>query len=559
MRVVKTLLDDVKNEKAVLSYQVASDYWLGNNWMDYDNRVQSNIKRAEDFLNDKAWSSSYVTLTCADPQQKCKKQMKGKKGLTIGGYAWDYNGWFGTYGYINFCSPYFTTKQMHQLVDFLDDFRENNDRANLQEMANYRGSARFMLHEMMHLKSTSGPEPHIEDIYIGEGNGQDPKDMKAYGPKWAYWLAHGQKGTGDTTHHGAGRSTINADSYALLINALYWWGSGFTKHFPGYSRKESPDDENFVVMPHLPVNDSAGFSIDSINDQMNKLIDSYDTDSSDDSDEPSKPAESEAPAPDVNSCHGLGGDYWVMSRDTAAQNVEDFCSQSEHTKKYNEGSVNELELFVKKVDDDGKSPQDSPDCAGRFMRAVIDGCDSGDMINNPHNYKFGSALTTGDGWSYTMTPLSKQVKGVNCDVAYKVFFDGFEIRGKNWPFAKFGENGEGLRDEIAGCGAITSWDFDWTPDDCCFQLYARGRLPIGTKACVGWAIESAGNSGKDNCHGAGKRAPVSKDATNNWPGYGDEGRHVFGQTKHTKKDSIDSWPDYGDEGRHVFSNDDTVT
>ena len=153
-----------------------------------------------------------------------------------------------------------------------------------------------------------------------------------------------------------------------------------------------------------------------------------------------------------------------------------------------------------------------------------------------------------------MTPLSKQVDEFNCDVSYKVFFDGFDIRGKNWPDDKFGANGESLHNAIAGCGAITKWQFELTPCDCCLQWYARGRLPIWTKDCVGRAIGSAGGSAEGHCRGNGRRSMARSDSIDSWPGYGDEGRHVFNQTKHTERDSIDLWPGYGDEGRHVFGN-----
>ena len=33
------------------------------------------------------------------------------------------------------------------------------------------------------------------------------------------------------------------------------------------------------------------------------------------------------PKADVNNCHGISGDYWVIHRDTAVNNVNDFCSQ----------------------------------------------------------------------------------------------------------------------------------------------------------------------------------------------------------------------------------------
>ena len=42
-----------------------------------------------------------------------------------------------------------------------------------------------------------------------------------------------------------------------------------------------------------------------------------------------------------------------------------------------------------------------------------------------------------------------------------------------------------------------------TPDDPTYQWYASGHLPIGTKACVGRAVVSAGGANDGNCHGAG--------------------------------------------------------
>ncbi|KAI1128653.1 hypothetical protein F5Y10DRAFT_291932 [Nemania abortiva] len=231
-----------------------------------------------------------------------------------------------------------------------------------------------------------------------------------------------------------------------------------------------------------------------------------------------------------NVCHGVSGDYWVMSRDIAVENAELFCNQSSKDVQYNADSVNELELSVKSLVDDSKGPLDVPDCLNRFRGVVIDGCDGGDPINNPHNYKFGSTFTSKDGWEYKMTPLSKQVNEVSCDVSYKFFFDSFEIRGKNLPSAKFGANGEGLKKQLSGCGSITKWKFEQTPDDVKFQWYASGQLPIGTKSCVGSALVNAGGSDSGNCHGAGKRGGIDRRrpiGIEDWPGYGDEGKHVF--------------------------------
>jgi hypothetical protein len=315
------------------------------------------------------------------------------------------------------------------------------------------------------------------------------------------------------------------------MNSIFWWDE--TQYFPGVpGRPEGSPPPGLppplLVFPSVSLGNITDVSIASAEDQLDKAIDSYLI--SDDAENPTKPAPTPTPTPpvaDKNACHGISGDYWVMSRDAAVAAVKTFCGQAEHTKKYNEGSVNELELSVRKVNDDSKAPTDAPDCVARFQNAVIDGCDGNDAVNNPHGYKFGGTLTTGDGWEYKMTPLSQQVNQVSCDVAYKFFFDGFEIRGKNLPDAKFGAEGEGLRKQVAGCGAITKWQFERTPNDCCFQWYASGQLPIGTKGCVGRALVSAGGSGDGNCHGAGKRA---EDNISSWPGYGDGWRHVFGNS-----------------------------
>jgi hypothetical protein len=161
-------------------------------------------------------------------------------------------------------------------------------------------------------------------------------------------------------------------------------------------------------------------------------------------------------------------------------------------------------------------------------------------------------LKTGDGWEYEMTPLSKQVNEVACDVSYKIFFNGFEIRGENLSDAKLGVHGEGLLEQLRICGVVSEWQFERTPRDCCFQWYAAGRLPFGTRSCVGSALVAAGVANNGWCKGAGKRS-LSGNSIDDWPGYGDEGRHVFGKQGLEERDSISKWPGYGDEGRHVFN------
>jgi hypothetical protein len=148
-------------------------------------------------------------------------------------------------------------------------------------------------------------------------------------------------------------------------------------------------------------------------------------------------------------------------------------------------------------------PSTAPNCVDNFVNILMDGCDGNDPINNPHNYKFGGNLTTPDGWLYEMEPLHNQTDEDSCDVTYKVLFDSFEIWGMNFPDAKLGLDGAGLLTQLKGCGDVTGWSFTLTPDDVKYQWYAKGNLPIGTKACVGRAIQSAGGSSAGGCTGAG--------------------------------------------------------
>lgn len=153
--------------------------------------------------------------------------------------------------------------------------------------------------------------------------------------------------------------------------------------------------------------------------------------------------------------------------------------------------------------DPTKPISSAPDCTNKFVAVVLDSCDGGDTTNNPFNYKFGSTYTTPDGWVYAMEPLAVQLDTDNCDVSYKFLFDEFQIRGKNFPNAKLGTDGSGLLAQLKGCGDVTDWGFELTPDDTVYQWYAHGHLPIGVRSCVGRATESAGGTTAANCVGSG--------------------------------------------------------
>ncbi|KIN09024.1 hypothetical protein OIDMADRAFT_23751 [Oidiodendron maius Zn] len=95
--------------------------------------------------------------------------------------------------------------------------------------------------------------------------------------------------------------------------------------------------------------------------------------------------------------------------------------------------------------------------------------------------------------------------GDTCDVSYRWLYDLVEVRGKAWTTAELGTNGENLKTQIAGCGDITDWNFQLTPNDCCMDWYVSCHLPIGVKDCVGRAVVTAAGPGATigDCHGAG--------------------------------------------------------
>ncbi|MCP6134186.1 hypothetical protein NL393_33940, partial [Klebsiella pneumoniae] len=70
----------------------------------------------------------------------------------------------------------------------------------------------------------------------------------------------------------------------------------------------------------------------------------------------------------------------------------------------------------------------------------------------------------------------------------KVLFNYFEIRGKNFPVSALSDNGDGLKDNLSGCGVLTEWNFELMPDDAKFHWYAAGQFPFDTKNCIGQAL-----------------------------------------------------------------------
>lgn len=166
--------------------------------------------------------------------------------------------------------------------------------------------------------------------------------------------------------------------------------------------------------------------------------------------------------------------------------------------RYFQGSADSVKLSAHNTDD-SKALSTIKDCVGGF-KVILDGCDK-DQLNNPHNYKYGGTSTSPEGWTFEVKPTATKPTEDSCEVTWKFALDRFEVRGKNFPDAKLGADGGGLKKQIQGCGALTSWHFAWTPHDVKYQWYASGNVPVGAKSCMGRAVKSAGGTSAGHCYG----------------------------------------------------------
>ncbi|KAI9786804.1 MAG: hypothetical protein M1835_002928 [Candelina submexicana] len=194
-------------------------------------------------------------------------------------------------------------------------------------------------------------------------------------------------------------------------------------------------------------------------------------------------------------------DNGIPKSNTGVSAAKQFCQQGDKDKEYFQGSADSVKLSAHNTDDSNPSSQSTT--ASVNLKPFIDGCDGHDLANNPHNYKFSGTYNSPDSWSFGVQPTAQKPTEDSCDVSYRFLFDKFEVRGKNFPDSKLGANGDGLKGQIEGCGALTDWHFEWTPKDVMYQWFAYGNLPIGKRSCMERAVFSAEGSSAGHCHGAG--------------------------------------------------------
>lgn len=391
---------------------ISGQFYMGPDYPQYASRIAGNLKRAWQFKTDKTSTSEYITISCKDTENLCGKPQEGK---AVGGYARTDSGWFGYYHYITLCDTFFTVDSMDTKITEIEDDLRSGSKTKAGDMRYLKTTGQFLLHEMMHLRVANGAdEPHIVDEYIGVKHGERPgtNDKRAYGPALVHNLAKrpiNQDG-------GAGISSTNADSYAMLANSIWWWDT--TSVFPGVPGKAysatADDATDYPIMLHVDRG-----NVSTISATTDTLHSQYVAD--------------------------------LASYASAAEIAQDVNATTTTTTP--------------------SSPPSTPT----------------PIPNQP-----------------TPTPAPPPPAADQCGDWYKFFFDSFEIYGKNFDVAKFGADGSGLKKQVGGCGAITDWKFEnVTGDPHGYQWHATGRLPIGTKACVGRAVVSAGGASPDGCTGAG--------------------------------------------------------
>ena len=197
--------------------QASAIFYMGSDFASQQKRIAGNLNRVAGFKSDNTSPHQYITVSCKDTQNLCGTINGGK---SVGGYAWStHEGYW--YNYITVC-PLFL--QLDGLSDKLSEVEEDLDRKSTKMAADMRylkTSGQFFLHEMMHTRlADNGLEPHINDEYVApipKGERPGTNDVKAYGPKLVHNLAKRPVIQGG----GATRASTNADSYAILANAIW--------------------------------------------------------------------------------------------------------------------------------------------------------------------------------------------------------------------------------------------------------------------------------------------------------------------------------------------------
>lgn len=198
--------------------QVSGNYYMGPDFASQQGRISGNFQRVRDFKTARTSSSAYITASCNDLENVCKKRSQGK---VPGGYGWTSSGFWGYYHYITLCEPFFTTATLDEVLERTEKDLASHSTRMATDMSWLRSTGSMFLHEMMHTRiADGGKEPHIKDEFIAPippGDRPDVGQLQAYGAEYVHQLAKRTLKEGG----GATRGSTNADSYAILANAIW--------------------------------------------------------------------------------------------------------------------------------------------------------------------------------------------------------------------------------------------------------------------------------------------------------------------------------------------------
>ncbi|KAF2428643.1 hypothetical protein EJ08DRAFT_322586 [Tothia fuscella] len=310
---------------------------------------------------------------------------------------------------------------------------------------------------MMHTRLVYGDQPEIIDEWVDpipKGQTHGLKDYKAYGADMVRLLAKREIKNGG----GATRASTNADSYAILANALWWWDvTGYFPGVPGKSDSVQAESDGGPVTLHVNLGNVTDVRNMDLTNMFDLELSGYGNGTPDLEGNP----QTTAPLPSANSqkCHGISGNTFVLNSGIAEQNAKAFCSQSTMSMQYGGGTINDMQLSITAPPGTNKAVADSPDCVSKFTNGLIHGCDGDDPKKNPYNSKYGGNITTSNRWIFSFEPRANQGVANNCNTQYKFSVDTFDIRGNNFDPIKLGNNGEGLKKQIEGCSKpIVHWE-----------------------------------------------------------------------------------------------------
>ena len=116
-------------------------------WLTLRRILSDNLNRVKDCKTNKKFD---IITSCKDTKEWCNIK---KDGESIGGYAWNYNGWFGKYYYITLCPAFSSLDTLEEKITFIEDALRKGEPKYAEEAAWQKNSGQFFLHEMMHLDS----------------------------------------------------------------------------------------------------------------------------------------------------------------------------------------------------------------------------------------------------------------------------------------------------------------------------------------------------------------------------------------------------------------------